>query len=116
VTDLVLTTGLWFLVTGIVLFLVGRWYVAVLILLGSRSGIMKLAVGIAMWVGLAAVAVWPLFGALSVARVRDAALANGWFLGWLVLGYVLCVSPTAYYILVRRIRELRGVGFYREDT
>lgn len=114
--DLVLKTGLWFLATGIVLFLVARGYVSALLSLRSRSGISKLAGGIALWVALAGVVVLPLFGALSLAGVRDASLTDVWFLGWLVLAYVLCIGPSLYYILVRRVRELQAAGFYREDT
>jgi hypothetical protein len=114
--DLVLKTGLWFLVTGIVLFLVARGYVSALVSLRSRSGIAKLAGGITLWVALAGVVVLPLFGALSFGGVRDASLSNVWFLAWLGLAYVLCVGPSLYYILVHRVRELRAAGFYREDT
>ena len=48
VADLVLKTGLWFLVTGIVLYLVARAYVSALLSLRSRSGISKLAGGVAL--------------------------------------------------------------------
>ena len=116
VADLVLKTGLWFLVTGIVLYLVARAYVSALLSLRSRSGISKLAGGVALWGALAGAVLLPLFDALSLAGVRDAFLTDVWFLGWLVFAYVLCIGPSLYYILVHRVRDLRAAGFYREDT
>ena len=91
VADLVLKTGLWFLVTGIVLYLVARAYVSALLSLRSRSGISKLAGGVALWGALAGAVLLPLFGALSLTGVRDAFLTDVWFLGWLVFAYATII-------------------------
>ena len=114
-TQLVLATGAWFVVAGIAIFILSRWYVSGLLWLSRHGKIAKFAGGTVLWLGLSVLLVAPLFGVLLFEQVRQASSTSLLFTAWIAGAFLLCFAPTGYYICVRRISELRRAGYYLEE-
>jgi hypothetical protein len=114
-TALILTTGIWFLIASVALFILSRWYVSALLLLSRHGRIAKFSGGTVLWLGLSVLLVAPLFGVLLFEQIRQAS-SNDWlFSAWIGGAFIFCSAPTVYYICVHRISKLRRAGYHLEE-
>jgi len=113
--DAVLTTAIWFAACGVATLLVSRWYVSALLAVSRHGRISKFGGGTLLWLGFSLLLVAALFGALLFERVREASSASWLFTVWIGLAFLLSLAPAAYYIGVRRIRDLRHAGYFLNE-
>jgi len=111
-----LTSVAFFAACGLVLYPVTQLYVALLLFVGRKGGILKLLWGTLLWIGFCVPILLPLAVFLSSDPWGTKALEDGALLVWVVTWYGVLTFLPVGYALGRRVRELRDVGFFLPDT
>jgi hypothetical protein len=105
-----------FAACGLVLYPVTQLYVAALLYVGRRGGILKLFGGALLWIAFCVPVLLPLVVFLSSDPWGAKALEDGPLLVWAIASYGVLTFLPVGYALARRVRELRDVGFFLPDT
>jgi hypothetical protein len=111
-----LTSVAFFAVCGLILYPVTQLYVAALIYVGRKGGMLRLLGGILLWVAFCVPILLPLVVFLSSDPWGAKALSDGALLVWAIAWYGVLTFLPVGYALARRVRELRDVGFFLPDT